>query len=69
MKHAKALARFLIQWQTVLLRWQMSRRVHLALELKPADFWVGIFPAIKGDVLHVWVIVLPCLPLHFEVMS
>jgi hypothetical protein len=69
LSRAKALIRFLIQWQMVLARWQVSERVCLGLELKPADCWIGIFPAIKGDTLHVWLIILPCLPLHFEVIG
>lgn len=38
----------------------------LGLEFKLADLWVGSFYARKGDTLHVWICVLPCLPLHLE---
>lgn len=38
--------------------------VVLALEFKPADLWVGAYTAQNGGMRHVWVCLLPCLPVH-----
>jgi hypothetical protein len=40
--------------------------MRVRLEYKLADMWIGAFWDRKGDTLHVWVCLLPCLPLHFE---
>jgi hypothetical protein len=54
---------------------RVNRKTWIALEWKLADMWVGLFwqrkPAnyhiIDGRVredLHVWVCLVPCLPIH-----
>ncbi len=54
---------------------RLSRRVWVALEFAPCDLWVGAFvsrkPANYGMILghcredlHVYVCLLPCLPVH-----
>lgn len=58
---------YLLQEKKVLWQRQLTRRVHVALEWKPADMWRGAFPARKDGALHWWVIIIPCLPLHFEI--
>lgn len=45
----------------------MARRVRARFEWKFEDFWVGAFWRREGAVLHVWVCILPCIPLHVEV--
>lgn len=50
-----------------LAHWQITNRHRLSFEFKLADLWLGAFYARKGDTLHVWVCILPCLPLHLEV--
>lgn len=46
-------------------------RVHVRLEFKPADCWIGVFWDRKPNYTtrhferHVWVCVLPMLPIHF----
>lgn len=49
----------------VLAQWNIGRH-RVGLEFKLADLWLGAFYARKGDTLHVWICVLPCLPLHLE---
>ncbi len=42
----------------------------LSLEFKPQDLWIGAYwhrPA-KG-LLHVWVCLLPCLPVHLTIVG
>lgn len=39
----------------------------ITLELKLADMWVGAFFKRSGDVLHVWICLLPCLPIHLQI--
>lgn len=34
------------------------------LEFKAADCWVGAFWDRRGDVMHLWVCLVPMLPLH-----
>lgn len=57
---------------------RIGPRAWVALEFKPADLWVGAFydvrPAIYVSIwgrvladLHVWVCVVPCVPLHIVV--
>jgi hypothetical protein len=36
----------------------------IALEWKPADLWVGLYTAQQKGRRHVWVCILPCLPIH-----
>ena len=56
-------------------------RVSVGLEFKPADLWVGVFwrmdsasphfdaarqHVVWRRVLHIWVCVVPCFPLHIR---
>jgi hypothetical protein len=34
------------------------------IEFKLADCWIGAYWAKQGDDIHVWVCLLPCLPIH-----
>jgi hypothetical protein len=36
------------------------------LEWKLADCWVGCYWARKDGVLHIWICIVPCVPLHLE---
>jgi len=38
--------------------------LQVRLEFKLADLWVGAFWARRNDGLHVWICLLPCLPIH-----
>ena len=38
----------------------------LRIEFKPQDCWVGAFWQRKGNIQHLWICLLPMLPLHFE---
>lgn len=55
---------------TALTRWRIceDRRIRWRLEFKVEDLWVGAFWRIgeRGD-SELWICVLPCLPLHFQV--
>lgn len=39
----------------------------IKLEFKLADAWIGAFWARKDNVLHVWICLLPCLPIHVQI--
>lgn len=44
-------------------------RTHLAwdsirVEWKPQDLWVGAFYKRSGDIRHLYVCLLPCVPIH-----
>ena len=51
----------------VLAAGQLTPTIRVGLEYKLADLWVGAFYARKGAILHVWVCVVPCLPIHIEI--
>ena len=34
------------------------------LEFKLADFWIGAFWEQRGNVVNLWICILPCFPLH-----
>ncbi len=38
----------------------------IRLEFKLQDCWIGLYWKRDQDRLHVWLCVLPCVPLHIE---
>jgi hypothetical protein len=38
----------------------------IRLEWQPADLWIGVFWQRSGEVLHLWIGILPCLPIHLQ---
>jgi hypothetical protein len=36
----------------------------IQFEFKVEDLWVGVFWKREKHILHIWVCVLPCVPLH-----
>ena len=40
------------------------RQHQIALEYKLADMWVGMFWQRKEEALHIWLCIVPCLPIH-----
>jgi hypothetical protein len=56
---------------TPLTRWHGGDRLNVRLEWKPADLWIGVYWKVKHYVgrppaasLHIWICLLPCLPIH-----
>jgi hypothetical protein len=39
-------------------------QVHVALEWKIQDLWVGLYWRRHGHEIDVWICVVPCLPIH-----
>jgi hypothetical protein len=37
------------------------------LEFKREDMWIGVFWRRADGTRHIWICLLPCLPLHIEV--
>jgi hypothetical protein len=37
------------------------------IEFKLADAWIGAFWKQSQGVLHIWVCIVPCFPLHMEI--
>jgi hypothetical protein len=57
---------------------KLTKRISAALEFKPADCWVGVFwrrhievsrVAILRGELHVWICLVPMVPLHLVIRS
>ncbi len=38
----------------------------VSIELKLADMWIGIYWRQAGDILHIWLCFLPCIPVHLQ---
>ena len=45
-----------------------GRRWTLALEWKAADLWIGAFWDRRGPLLNLWICLLPCLPIHVQLL-
>lgn len=39
----------------------------MRFEFKLADCWLGAFWKRSGDILHIWICLLPCFPLHVQI--
>lgn len=39
-------------------------KIHV--EWKVEDLWIGAFWKRSGNVLHLWICVLPCIPIHMQ---
>ena len=53
------------------LRYQAARRwreTTVRLEVKLQDAWIGAFWRRDGAELHVWICLVPCLPIHIRTM-
>jgi hypothetical protein len=44
-------------------------RMKLRLEWKLADCWIGAFWKREQDGFHLWICLVPCLPLHIQIDS
>lgn len=42
------------------------REIHVELEWKLQDFWIGAFWKRTGNCIDLWVCLLPCVPLHIS---
>jgi hypothetical protein len=42
--------------------------IRARLEFKLADCWIGAFWKRDQSTLHIWICVVPCFPLHVEMM-
>lgn len=42
-------------------------RISIALEFKLADLWIGLFWKRQAQTLHLWICLLPTLPLHIVI--
>lgn len=51
-----------------LTQWHGDKWLNIRLEFKVQDLWVGAYWNVErygsAAVLHVWVCLLPCLPIH-----
>lgn len=54
-----------------LTKWYGGDRTNVRLEWKPADLWIGAYWETQRYIgkpraasLHIWICVLPCLPIH-----
>lgn len=45
-------------------RWALGQRWHGCVHWEPRDAWVGCFVTWDAGAVHVYVCLLPCLPLH-----
>jgi hypothetical protein len=53
---------------TMTLAKTRGRRWTVALEWKAADLWVGAFWDRRGPLLNVWFCLVPCLPIHVQML-
>jgi hypothetical protein len=37
------------------------------LEFKLPDLWIGAFWKRSGDILHIWICLCPCFPIHIQI--
>jgi len=44
----------------------MMRGLKITVEFKLADLWVGAFWKQSEEILHIWICLLPCFPLHLQ---
>lgn len=42
-------------------------RLSAHLEFKVADCWIGVFWKHQAEILHIWICLLPMLPLHLQI--
>jgi len=42
-----------------MIKWKFER--------KWADKWIGVYHKQRGAILHVWICIIPCFPLHLEI--
>jgi hypothetical protein len=42
----------------------MLNNLSIRLEVKPADLWVGCYWKRQAHALHLWICLIPCLPLY-----
>jgi hypothetical protein len=33
------------------------------------DCWIGVFWKRSEDILHIWICLLPCIPLHIQIQG
>lgn len=43
--------------------------IWLRFEFKLADMWIGWFWQRREHVLHIWICLVPCVPLHVQVVK
>lgn len=44
-----------------------KKSISLRLEFKLADCWIGVYWSHQGQTLHVWICLLPTLPIHIQI--
>lgn len=42
-------------------------KISVTLEFKLADLWIGLFWKRQVQTLHIWICLLPALPLHITI--
>lgn len=42
-------------------------RISARLEFKAADCWIGVYWTRQAEILHIWICLLPMLPLHLHI--
>ncbi len=45
----------------------MLKRLSIQPEFKLADLWIGLFWKREAEILHIWICLLPALPLHIQI--
>jgi hypothetical protein len=48
---------------------QGTRRVKIKLKFEPRDIWIGVYWTITSNVLHIYVCIVPLLPIHIRLGS
>jgi hypothetical protein len=44
-------------------------KLSVRLEFKLEDFWIGVFWKRSQVATHVWICLLPCLPIHLTISA
>lgn len=53
-----------IGWETTDPPVTPTKKIIIQFEVKPADCWIGAYWRRQGRALHIWICLLPCLPIH-----
>lgn len=41
-------------------------KMTVKIEFKPQDLWIGAFWQRRATIQHLWICIIPCLPIHFQ---
>lgn len=47
----------------------LRTRISILLECKPQDCWVGVYWKRQASAFHVWICLLPTLPIHVQIFK